>query len=116
MGQRAIIHHAPSSGRERQRVFADLGPGSHRLRHGLKSGKAQLRILPELAAHVSDTPQPMARRLRLLTHGLKNAHPLRGLPMPVYDYPAGRGIPSYLFLLTNLRNFFLNFGRVAKMD
>ena len=28
-------------------------------------------------------PRLMARRLRLLTHGLKIAHPLRGLPIPV---------------------------------
>ena len=84
MGQSAIILHAPSSGRERQRVLADLGPGSHRRLHGLTSGKAQLRNLPELAAHIFDTPQPMARRLRLLTHGLKIAHPLRGLSMSLH--------------------------------
>ena len=52
MGQSAIILHAPSSGRERQRVLADLGPGPPYRLHRLKSGEAQLRILPELAAHV----------------------------------------------------------------
>ncbi|MBP3589639.1 MAG: hypothetical protein J6J61_03600 [Muribaculaceae bacterium] len=52
MGQRVTILHAPSSGRKRQRVLADLGPGSHRRLHGLTSGKAQLRILPELAARI----------------------------------------------------------------
>ncbi|MBP3639439.1 MAG: hypothetical protein J6J20_06085 [Muribaculaceae bacterium] len=33
-------------------MLADLGPGTHRRLHGLTSGKAQLRILPELAAQV----------------------------------------------------------------
>ena len=58
MGQRATILHAPSSGRERKRVLADLGPGTHRRLHGLTSGKAQLRILPELAAHVFTPRNP----------------------------------------------------------
>ena len=58
MGQSAIILHAPSSGRERQRVLADLGPGTHRRLHGLTSGKAQLRILPELAAQVFTPRNP----------------------------------------------------------
>ena len=58
MGQSTGIPHAPSSGRKRGRVLTDLGPGIPRQLHGLKSGEAKLRILPELASHVCGIPYP----------------------------------------------------------
>ena len=58
MGQSGTILHTPSSGRKRQRVLADPGPGSPYRFHGLTSGKAQLRILPELAAQVFTPRNP----------------------------------------------------------
>ena len=99
MGQSAIILHAPSSGRERQRVLADLGPGTHRRLHGLTSGKPQLRILPELAAHVFYTPRPMARRLRLLTHGLKTA---RHAPRALFSSTSNRLYCTQLSYLSRI--------------
>ena len=76
-------HHPPRAELRQEATARVNGPWS---RHTPTAPRTNVRR--SAAAHPAGaccagiyTPQPMARRLRLLTHGLKNAHPLRGLPM-----------------------------------
>ena len=79
-------HHPPRAELRQEATARACGPWSR-----LTPTAPRTNIRKGAATHPAgaccayiDTPQPMARRLRLLTHGLKIAHPLRGLSMSLH--------------------------------
>ena len=64
---------AASSGRLRSCAFPDVSPWNRYGEPGPRSASTRCRSLPELGAWRMVARYPMARRLRLLTHGLKTA-------------------------------------------